>query len=76
MPQANNPDTGLYLLIGIVAAFFLILLLFGLASFINDFSQELKYINCEIRRTDGSERRYWIRKRRRLWLSLIPFVKY
>ena len=75
MPE-NNPDTGLYWLVGIVAAFFLILLLFGLMSFINDFSSELKYINCEIHRTTGSERRYWIRKRRRLWLSLIPFVKY
>ena len=76
MPQANNPDVELYLIIGIVASFFLITLLFGLVSFFNDFSRELKYINCEIRRTYGSERRYWIRRRRRLWLSLIPFVKY
>lgn len=76
MHAANNPDTELYLLIGIVAAFFLFLLLFGLVSFLNNFSQELKYINGEIKRTDGSERRYWIRQRRRLWLSLIPFVKY
>lgn len=76
MTQANNLDTELYILIGIFAAFFLFLLLFGLVSFFNDFSQELKYINSEIRRTDGSVRRYWIRKRRKLWLSLIPFVKY
>lgn len=76
MIPANNPDTELYVLIGIVAAFFLFLLLFGLVSFFNDFFQELKYINCEIKRTDGSERRYWIRQRRKLWLSLIPFVKY
>jgi len=75
MPE-NNPDTELYWLIGIVAAFFLILLLFGLVSFINDFSQELKYLNNEIRRTDGAERMHWIRQKRRLWLSLIPFVKY
>lgn len=75
MPE-NNPDTELYWLIGIVAVFFLILLLFGLVSFINDFSQELRYLNNEIRRTDGAERRHWIRQRRRLWLSLIPFVKY
>lgn len=75
MPLANNTDTVLYLLI-CFAAFFLFLLLSGLSCFINDFSQELKYINCEIRRTNGSERRYWKRKRRRLWLSLIPFVKY
>ncbi len=76
MPEANNPDTELYRLIGIVAAFFLFLLLFGLVSFFNDFSQELKYLNNEIRRTEGAERRHWIRQRRRLWLSLIPFVKY
>ena len=76
MPEANNPDTELWLLVGIVAAFFLIIVLFGLVSFINDFSQELRYLNNEIRRTDGAERRHWIRRRRRLWLSLIPFVRY
>ena len=76
MPEANNPDTALYWLVGLVAAFFLILLLFGLVSFINDFSQELRYLNNEIRRTDGAERKHYIRQRRRLWLSLIPFVKY
>ena len=75
MPE-NNPDTELYWLVGIVVAFFLILLLFGLVSFINDFSQELRYLNNEIRRTDGAERMHYIRQRRRLWLSLIPFVKY
>jgi len=75
MPE-NNPDTELYWLVGLVAAFFLILLLFGLVSFINDFSQELRYLNNEIRRTDGAERKHYIRQRRRLWLSLIPFVKY
>ena len=30
----------------------------------------------EIGRTTGAERRHWIRQKRRLWLSLIPFVKY
>ena len=53
-----------------------VLLLIGLASFINDFSQELKYLNNEIGRTSGAERRHYVRQRRRLWLSLIPFVKY
>ncbi len=76
MHAANNPDTELYLLIGMFVAFFVFLLLFSLVSFFNDFFQELKYINCEIKRTDGSEQRYWLRRRRRLWLSLIPFVKY
>ena len=75
MPE-TNPDTELYWLIGIVAAIILFGLLVGLCLFINDFSQELKYINCEINRTSGGERRYWKRQKRRLWLSLIPFVKY
>ncbi len=72
----NNPDTVLYLLVGIVAVIALIGFLDGFFIFINDFSQELKYLNIEIGRTDGAERRYWLRQRRRLWLSLIPFVKY
>ena len=76
MPETNTPDAGLYFLVGIVAVIFLIVLLVGLAQFINDFSHELRCLNNEIMRTTGSERRYYIRQRRRLWLSLIPFVKY
>lgn len=72
----NENDSALYLLAGLVAFGFLILLLFGFAQFLNDFSQELKYLNNEIGRTSGEERQYWIRRRRQLWLSLIPFVKY
>lgn len=72
----NENDSALYLLVGLVAFGFLILLLFGFAQFLNDFSHELKYLNSEIGRTSGEERRYWIRRRRQLWLSLIPFVKY
>lgn len=72
----NENDEALYFLVGLVAFGFLILLLFGFAQFLNDFSHELKYLNSEIGRTSGEERRYWIRRRRQLWLSLIPFVKY
>lgn len=60
----------------VIAVFFLILIFFGMVSFCYNFTQELKYLNNEIERTSGSERRYWIRRRWRLWLSLIPFVKY
>lgn len=75
MPQ-NNPDTGLWLLVGIFAVIILIALIVVLCLFINDFSSELKFLNNEIRLTQGAERRNYIRQRRRLWLSLIPFVKY
>ena len=40
------------------------------------FSRELRYLNKEIRRTCGSERKVWLRRRRKLWLSLLPFVRY
>lgn len=76
MPGTNTPHTYLYWLIGIAAAFVLALLLYGLATFINDFSNELRYLNNEINRTRGAERMKWIKRRRKLWLSLIPFVKY
>ena len=69
-------DSALYWLFGIVALAVLLLLIIGTAQFINDFSRELKYVNIEINRSRGSERRHWIRRRRRLWLSLLPFVKY
>lgn len=75
MPE-NNPDTELYWLIGIVAAFMLFIILYGLCSFFVEFSRELRYLNMEIGRTTGAERRHYIQQRRRLWLSLIPFVKY
>lgn len=75
MPESNS-DVAFYWIAGIIVAFFLMILVAGLVSFFRNFSRELKYINLEIQRTDGTERRYWIRKRRRLWLSLIPFVKY
>ncbi len=75
MPKLT-PDTGLYFVFGLIVVLILILLVIKLAAFLNDFSHELRILNCEIERTTGAERRYWIRKKRRLWLSLIPFVKY
>lgn len=72
----DESNINLYILFGIVAFAVVSLLIFGLAQYINEFVRELKYLNIEIGRTHGSERRYWLRRRRRLWLSLIPFVKY
>ena len=76
MYLANNAETDIYWFIIIIAGFFVILLLYGVVSYFTDFFRELKYINCEIRRNHGSERHYWIRRKRKLLLSLIPFVKY
>ena len=62
----------IYIFLGI----FILFLLGGLILFLAAFLQELRYLNKEIQCTRGEERKYWIRERRRLWLSLLPFVKY
>ena len=40
------------------------------------FRREMRYINMEIQRNHGRERERWIRRKKRLWLSLFPFVRY
>ena len=72
MPQSPVLNIALF----VIAIIVILFVITSATIFFKDFSNELKYINMEIERTDGSERRYWIRKRRRLFLSLIPFVKY
>ena len=72
----NALDSDTMILVGILAIFLLILIIVGSVQFFTGFRKELKYINNEIARNRGSERRYWIKRRRKLWLSLIPFVRY
>ena len=42
---------------------------------IQAFKADLKYINMEINRTDGREQAHWKRRKKELWLSLIPFYR-
>ena len=63
--------SGLFVILVVIA---LLLLIFSRR--IMWFFQELKYINDEIRRNDGREKARWKRRKRRLFLSIIPFVKY
>ena len=65
-----------YAIIGIVVLLILVVLIFKFCIFINKFKAKLRYFNCEIYRNAGEEQKFWIRQRRRLWLSLIPFVKF
>lgn len=76
MPGPDTPNVLLYCLVGIVGLLLLIVLLYSFISYINDFSNELRYLNNEIGRTSGAEQACWIRRRKKLWLSLIPFVRY
>ena len=72
----NNANPIVIFVIAAVVLLLLFVILIGLIQFYNEFITELQYLNSEIERTDGEERAYWISQRRRLWLSLLPFVKY
>ena len=75
-PYMSEMGAALGCIIGVAAVPVLLFLLFSLVRYVHRFSNELRYLNDEIRRTDGGERMYYIHCRRRLWLSLIPFVPY
>lgn len=75
MPN-NSFDTLLYIVAGIAIVLILVGIVVALIGYFKVFSRELEYLNNEIKRTNGNERKRWCRRRRRLWLSLLPFVKY
>ena len=72
----NNANPIVIFAIAAVVLLLLFVILIGLIQFYNEFITELQYLSSEIERTDGEERAYWLSRRRRLWLSLLPFVKY
>ena len=41
-----------------------------------EFFREMQFLNMEISRNSGELRQMWIQQRRRLLLTMIPFVKY
>lgn len=72
----NSANPIVIFAIAAVVLLILFVILIGLIQFYNEFITELQYLSSEIERTDGEERAYWISRKRRLWLSLLPFVKY
>lgn len=72
MTEATNSEALFFV---IAAVILLIILVAAFSSFFQGFMSELRHLNTEIERTSGRERKYYVRKRRKLWLSLIPFVK-
>lgn len=65
-----------YALLWLSCIFFIAILLIGIFQTVRDFCYELKNLNREILRSTGDERSYWLQRRRRLWLSLLPFIEY
>ena len=74
--SANSTNVFLYIAIAIIAIFILGIFAYNIVLFFNKFSITLKYINTEIGRSEGEMKAYWLRRRRKLWLSLLPFMKY
>lgn len=68
----ESNGTTVFLIIILVVLFLLVFI--NVVSFFLDFAKELRYINMEIERTTGKEQLLWMKRRRRLWLSLIPFI--
>lgn len=66
----------LSLIVGIVIVLAVVLFLAVFLPWLRDFRHEMRYINMEIQRNRGREREHWVKRKRRLWLSILPFVKY
>jgi|GEM_PF-2536565 len=69
-------DTLFYLAAAIFALIIIVAILISFVQWIIGFRTEYRYIKNEINRTYGREKKYWIRQKRRLILSVIPFVRY
>lgn len=62
-----------YLFLIIIVAVAVVGVVIWLSITMDDFLGQLRYINSEIKRTEGNEREYYLKKRKRLYKSLIPF---
>lgn len=71
----SDIDPTVVTLLVILILFLGLLFLIGMILQVKRFFWELNYINMEIARTTGEEQRQWQKKKRRLWLSLLPFYR-
>lgn len=73
MPNEIDSTTGMLLIV--LGLLFAIILLIGIVTKLNRFTNELRYINMEIKRNTGSQKKHWQKEKRLLWLSLLPFFR-
>ena len=60
----------------VIGVLFLFFLIAEIVMTLQRFTKDLARLNREIHRSHPRDKAYWLKKRRRLWLSLIPFVPY
>ena len=66
----------LYVMAGIMGLFCSGMLLLRGVMWAYGFYREWRYVSGEIERVEEDELEYWLVRRRRLWLTLLPFVTY
>jgi len=69
-------DAYVWLIVGLCALFIVVLLSYKFFTWMKWVSREVRYLNREIRRAPQAEKKHWIRRKRRLVWSWLPFVKY
>lgn len=74
--MSGGLNTAFWIIIGVTVVILAIPLAIRGMSFWRFFTRELKYIEIEIERTEGREQKYWKKKKKKLLMSLIPFVRY
>lgn len=74
--EVFSSDALIFVLGAVVGIILLAAVILRFVTWLSEFQQELDMLNTEIGRTSGREQRYWLKRKRRLWLSIIPFVKY
>lgn len=67
-----------FILLAVVGGCLLLVVLgVAFAVWLNKFTRELKRVNLRIRQSQSErERQHYLRRRRDLYLSIIPFVRY
>lgn len=67
-----------FILLAVVGGCLLLVVLgVAFAVWLNKFTRELKRVNLRIRQSESErERQHYLRRRRELYLSIIPFVRY
>lgn len=70
-------DQTLIMLMVVGGAILAAVLFVAAAVWLPKFQRELRHLNLRIEQARSErERQHYLRRRRRLWLSLIPFVRY
>ena len=78
-PQSANVDSTaswIYLGVGIFAIIAIIFVVAVFIPWLQDFRRELRYLNIEISRTQGREKLHWVKRKKKLIRSILPFFHY